>query len=306
VPATKLMSMRDAVAGFVPDGASVCMGTALEAAIPFAAGHELIRQRRRDLELVGPISDMLFDQLVAAGCVRKITAAWVGNVSAGLGHAYRRAVEQAVPRALEVEDHSNFTLALALQAAAIGAPYIPTRSLLGTGLLDSNPQLRRADDPFSGAPLVLVPALAPDVAIVHVQRADEAGHAHAWGTLGVTREAVRAADRVIVIAEEIRPRGDILRDPNLVLAPPFKVAAVVHEPFGAYPSPVQGHYTRDHEFFHAYHDATRTAEGAERWLEQWVTGVSDWPGFLARVGGERLERLRVTRHELSEPLDFGG
>jgi len=306
VHASKLVSMSEAVAAFVPDGASVCMGAALEAAIPFAAGHELIRQRRRDLNLLGPISDMLFDQLIAAGCARKITAAWVGNVSAGLGHAYRRAVESAVPRAIEVEDHSNFTLALALQAGALGAPYIPTRSLLGTGLLDSNPTLRRADDPFSGGPLVLVPALAPDVAIVHVQRADEEGHAHAWGTLGVTRDAVRAARRVIVVAEEIRPRADILRDPNLVLAPPFKVAAVVHEPFGAFPSPVQGHYARDHEFFHAYHEATRTADGAAGWLGRWVTGVADWPGFLALVGAERLDCLRVARHQLSEPLDYGG
>ncbi len=299
------MSMRDAIAAFVPDGASVCMGAALEAAIPFAAGHELIRQHRRDLELIGPISDMLFDQLVAAGAVRKITAAWVGNVSAGLGHAYRRAVEAGVPRAIDVEDHSNLTMALALQAGAIGAPYIPTRSLLGTGLLDSNPRLRVAADPFSGTPTVLVPALTPDVAIVHVQRADEDGHAHTWGTLGVTREAVRAARRVIVVAEEIRPRAELLSDPNLVLVPPFQVAAVVHEPFGAYPSPLQGHYGRDHDFFHAYHDATRTADGAARWLERWVTGVADWPAFLALVGAERLDGLRVTRPALSRPLDFG-
>jgi len=297
--------MRDAIAAFVPDGASVCMGAALEAAIPFAAGHELMRQRRRDLELIGPISDMLFDQLVAAGSVRKITAAWVGNVSAGLGHAYRRAVETGVPRAIDVEDHSNLTMALALQAGAIGAPYIPTRSLLGTGLLESNPRLRVADDPFSNRPVVLVPALTPDVAIVHVQRADEAGHAHTWGTLGITREAVRAARRVIVVAEEIRPRGDLLADPNLVLVPPFQVAAVVHEPFGAYPSPLQGHYGRDHDFFHAYHDATRTAEGAARWLARWVTGVADWPAFLALVGAERLDGLRVKRSAPSLPLDFG-
>ena len=299
------MSMQEAIATFVPDGCAVAMGLALESAIPFAAGHELIRQRRRDLELIGPISDMLFDQLVAAGCARKITAAWVGNVSAGLGHAYRRAVETAVPRAIDVEDHSNLTMALALQAGAIGAPYIPTRSLLGTGLLDSNPRLRVSDDPFSGTPVVLVPALAPDVAIVHVQRADTAGHAHTWGTLGVTREAVRAAHRVIVVAEEIRPRADLLGDPNLVLAPPFKVAAVVHEPFGAYPSPLQGHYGRDHDFFHAYHEATRTAEGAARWLGRWVTGVADWSGFLALVGAERLDGLRVKRRQLSRPLDFG-
>ena len=138
------MSMREAVARFVPDGSAVCMGTALEAAIPFAAGHELIRQGRRNLTLIGPISDILFDQLVGAGCVARIVAAWVGNVSAGLGHNYRRACEQGVPAPLAVEDHSNLTLAVALLAGAIGAPYIPTRSLLGTGLLESNPRFRPA------------------------------------------------------------------------------------------------------------------------------------------------------------------
>src|SRR5512134_301113 len=132
------MSMRDAVARFVPDGASVCMGAALEALIPFAAGHELIRQRRRDLTLIGPISDILFDQLIGAGCVRRVIAAWVGNVSAGLGHNYRRAVEKGVPARLDVEDHSSLTMAFALQAAALGVPYVPARSLLGTGLLESN------------------------------------------------------------------------------------------------------------------------------------------------------------------------
>jgi glutaconate CoA-transferase subunit A len=300
------MSMRDALASFVPDGASVCMGAALEALIPFAAGHELIRQGRRDLELVGPISDILFDQLVGAGCARKVTAAWVGNVSAGLGHNYRRAVEAGVPRPLEVEDHSNLTLATALQAAALGAPYIPTRSLLGTDLLRSNPRLRPATDPFSGSPVVLVPALAPDVAILHVQRADADGHAHVWGTLGVTRQAALAARRVVLVAEEVWPRERILSDPNLVLAPPFKVAAVVHQPWGAYPSPVQGHYARDHDFYRRYHDDTRTPEGSRRWLDRWVTGIADWPGFLDLVGRERLDALRATRPAPSEPLDFGG
>ena len=133
--------MQEAVGRFVPDGASVCMGTALEALIPFAAGHELIRQRRRDLTLVG-ISDILFDQLMAAGCVRRIQAAWVGNVSAGLGHNYQRAVEHGVSHRIEVEDHSNLSIAAALQAGAMGAPYIPTRSLLGTGLPDSNPTFK--------------------------------------------------------------------------------------------------------------------------------------------------------------------
>src|SRR5712664_1400675 len=161
------MSMREAVARFVPDGSSVCMGTALEALIPFAAGHELIRQRRRDLTLIGPISDILFDQLIGAGCVR-----------AGLGHNYRRAVEQRIPAPLEVQDHSNLTIAFALQAAALGVPYLPTRSLLGTDLPRANPTFKEAADPWTGVPLLLVPAIAPDVAILHVQRADQEGHAH--------------------------------------------------------------------------------------------------------------------------------
>jgi glutaconate CoA-transferase, subunit A len=305
VPKDKVVSMHDAMARFVPDGASVCLGTALEALIPFAAGHELIRQRRRDLTLVGPISDMLFDQLVAAGCVRRIQAAWVGNVSGGLGHNYRRAVERGIPHPIEVEDHSNLTMAAALQAGALGAPYIPTRSLLGTGLLYSNPGFKQERDPFSGDPVVLIPALTPDVAILHVQRSDAEGHAHCWGTLGITRQAALAAKRVIIVAEEIRPRELILSDPGLVLAPALKVAAVVHEPFGAYPSPVQGCYRRGHDVFHRYHEESRTEEGTRGWLDHWVYGVADWKGFLDRLGPDAQQAVRITMPRLSEPLDYG-
>jgi len=297
--------MREAVARFVPDGASVCMGTALEALIPFAAGHEIIRQRRRDLTLVGPISDMLFDQLVAAGCVGRIQAAWVGNVSGGLGHNYRRAVERGIPHPIEVQDHSNLTIAVALQAGAMGAPYVPTRSLLGTGLLQSNPTFKEGRDPFSGDPIVLVPALNPDVAILHVQRADAEGHAHCWGTLGVTREAALAAKRVILVAEEIQPRERLLSDPGLVLVPTLKVAAVVHEPFGAYPSPVQGCYRRAHDFYHRYHEESRTEDGTRAWLDRWVHGVKDWAGFLELLGADAQAAVRITSPRLSEPLDYG-
>ena len=299
------MTMQEAVARFIPDGASVCMGTALEAAIPFAAGHELIRQRRRDLTLIGPISDMLFDQLVGAGCVRRIIAAWVGNVSAGLGHNYRRAVEKGVPAAIEVEDHSNLTLAFALQAGALGVPYLPTRSLLGSGLAESNLTFKAGTDPWSGAPLLLVPALVPDVAVLHVQRADEDGRAHFWGTLGVTRPAALAARRVIIVAEEIRPRNRILSDPGLVLTPEIKVAAVVHEPFGAYPSPVQGCYRRHHDFFGRFHEESRTVEGNRAWLDRFIHGVDDWQGFLAVVGADVLDTIRITRPLPSDPLDYG-
>ena len=299
------MTMREAVARFIPDGASVCMGTALEAAIPFAAGHELIRQRRRDLTLIGPISDMLFDQLVGAGCVRRIIAAWVGNVSAGLGHNYRRAVEKGVPAAIEVEDHSNLTLAFGLQAGALGVPYLPTRSLLGSGLAESNPTFKAGTDPWSGAPLLLVPALVPDVAVLHVQRADEDGRAHFWGTLGVTRPAALAARRVIIVAEEIRSRNRILSDPGLVLTPETKVAAVVHEPFGAYPSPVQGCYRRHHDFFGRFHEESRTVEGNRAWLDRFIHSVDDWQGFLGVVGADVLDTIRITRPLPSDPLDYG-
>ncbi len=297
--------MREAVARFVPDGASVCLNTAIEALIPFAAGHELIRQRRRNLTLIGPISDMLFDQLVGAGCVRRIIAAWVGNVSAGLGHNYRRAVEKGLPAPIEVQDHSNLTLAFALQAAALGIPYLPTRSLLGADLLKSNPTFKQSSDPWSGAPLVLVPAVVPDVAILHVQRADEDGHAHVWGTLGVTRQAALAARRVIIVAEEIWPRERLLSDPGLVLAPEIKVAAIVHEPFGAFPSPVQGHYGRHHDFYHRFHEESRTMEGTRDWLERFIFSVDDWKGFLDRLGADALEQIRIARHLPSEPLDYG-
>ncbi len=152
---------------------------------------------------------------------------------------------------------------------------------------------------------MLVPAIVPDVAILHVQRADEDGRAHVWGTLGVTRQAARAARRVILVAEEIWPRERILSDPGLVLTPEIKVAAVVHEPFGAYPSPVQGHYARHHDFFHRFHEESRTVEGNRRWLERWVLGVKDWKGFLDAVGEETLAAVRIREPRLSEPLDYG-
>ncbi|HYL08027.1 MAG TPA: CoA-transferase, partial [Candidatus Udaeobacter sp.] len=195
--AGKLMSMASAIERFVPDGATVALGTALEPLIPFAAGHELVRQGRRDLELVGPISDALFDQLIGAGCVRRVTAAWVGNVSEGLGHCYRRACEQGDPRTIEVHDHTNFSISLALWAAAWNVPSLPTRTLLGSAILHTNPDLHAADG------LVHVRAVRPDVTIVHVQRADEHGRAHAWGPLGITEEAGLAAERVIVSCEEL-------------------------------------------------------------------------------------------------------
>jgi glutaconate CoA-transferase subunit A len=281
------------------------MGCALEPLIPFAAGHEIIRQRRRDLTLIGPISDILFDQLIGAGCVARVTAAWVGNVSAGLGHAYRRAAEQGIPRPIEIHDHSNFSIALALHAAALGAPFIPAHTLLGSDIVRSNPELRVAPSPLDGRPLLLVPALAPDVAVLHVQRADAEGNAHAWGNLGICREAALAARVVIVVAEEIVPPEVIRSDPNRVLVPAFRVAAVAHVPGGAHPSPVQGFYNRDHAFYHEYHQATRTLAGMEAWLDEWVYGPPDRTAYLAKLGAERWSGLARKESRLAAPVDYG-
>ena len=302
---TKLLSMREAIQRFVPDGATVLMGAALESLIPFAAGHEILRQGRRDLTLVGPISDILFDQLMGAGCVRGIITAWVGNVSAGLGHNYRRAAEEGIPCPIEIQDHSNLSLALALQAGAMGVPFIPTKTLLGTDLLKTNPTLREWVVPWTGERLVLVPALQPDVAILHVQRADPEGAAHCWGNLGVGVEAALASRCLILIAEEIVSAEVIRSDPNRVLVPPIKVRAVVHEPYGAHPSPVQGYYNRDHAFYHEYHLATRTVEGFAGWAQQWILDLPSRTAYLEKLGSIRVADLGIRQHRWAAPVDYG-
>jgi glutaconate CoA-transferase subunit A len=292
----KVMSMAEAIKQFVADGSSVAMGLSLEPAIPFAAGHEMIRQGRRELELIGPISDSLFDQLIGAGCVRRVIAAWVGNVSEGLGHCYRRACEQEVPRALEVRDHSNFSISLALWAAAWNVPSLPTRTLLGSDIVRTNPDLSVADG------LVHVKAVRPDVAIIHVQRADELGRAHAWGPLGVTEEAGLAAQRVIITCEELVDASVTLSDPNRILLPETKVVAVVHEPGGAHPAPVQGFFKRDHAFYRDYAEQSRSAEGFSEWLETWVIEVPDRATYLGQLD---LKSFRVTHKRMSVPVDYG-
>ncbi|HLX59112.1 MAG TPA: CoA-transferase [Ktedonobacteraceae bacterium] len=302
---SKLTTMAGAVARFVPDGSSVALGLALEALIPFAAGHEIIRQRRQNLTLIGPISDILFDQLIGAGCVEKVTAAWVGNVSEGLAHCYRRAAEHGVPRSISIEEYSNFTIGLALLAASLGSPFIPTRSLLGSDLPRQNPALRIEPSPVDGTPLLLVPAVRPDVAIVHTQRSDEDGNAHMWGSVGISEEAWLAARDVIVVAEEIVPREVILSDPNRVPGPSYKVRAVVHEPWGAHPSAVQGYCNRDHQFYHEYHMRTRTLQGFEDWLDEWVMRVPDRAAYAKKLGEQHLRSLGVKEHHYAAPVDYG-
>ena len=302
---SKLLSMRQAIAEHVPSGSSVLMGAELEQMIPFSAGHEIIRQGRRELTLVGPISDILFDQMIGAGCVSRVMAAWVGNASAGLGYCFRRAVEQAIPNAIETMDYTNFTIAMALHAGALGVPFMPTYAALGSDILKSNGNLREFASPVNEDRLIAVRALRPDVAILPVQRADAYGNSHLWGNLGVAIDGARASRKVIVVAEEIVASEVIASDPNRTLIPGFLVAAVVNEPWGAHPSPVQGYYGRDHAFFTEYHEQSRKQEDFERWLENWVLKVPSRADYVKQLGDTRTAALGVREHAFTAPADFG-
>lgn len=299
----KLVDLRTAIARDIEDGMVIAMGCALESLIPFAAGHEIIRQGRKNLTLIAPISDIQFDQIIGAGCVRKVIASWVGNVAAGLGHNFRRAAERGIPQRLEIEEHSNFTLALGLKAAAMGLPFLPAKTALGSDLIRGE-NFARVRCPFTGEELLAVRAIKPDVAILHVQRADREGNAHVWGNLGVLREAAFAAKKVLLTCEEVVDHDLILSDPNRTEVPGFLVSSVVHVPFGSHPSPTQGYARRDDDFYFEYHEETRSREGFERWLEKWVLGAQDQGGYLARLGKERLAKLKPGRDLLSAPANF--
>ena len=277
-------------------------GLGLEALIPFAAGHEIVRQRKCGLTLIGPISDMLFDQMIGAGCVSGVQAAWVGNVITGSGYNFRRAVESG---RLQIEDHSNLTLAMALKASALGLPFLPVRSALGSDLFATNSRLKPLKCPFSGDALAAVAAIRPDVAIIHVQRADEYGNAHAWGNLGVMRDGCLASRQVIITAEQIVATTTITSDPNRVVTPGFRVSAVVHAPWGGHPSPVPGCYNRDHQAFIDYSGESKTPAAFARWLQRWVNDVHSPEDYQSLLGRERMEGLKLKHHLYSEPVDYG-
>jgi glutaconate CoA-transferase subunit A len=315
---SKLLTMREAIADLVPDGASVALGLQMEQMIPFAAGHEIIRQKKRGLTLIGPISDVLFDQMIGAGSAEKVIAAWVGNVMMGSAYNFRRAVEQD---GMKVINMTNFAVALALQAGAMGVPFLPTRTALGSDSAQSNEFFATIDSPFdprlskpseprqplSSAPerLHAVKALTPDVTIVHVQRADREGNAHCWGNFGVMIDGVRAAKRVIVVAEEIVDPEVIASDPNRTVIPGFLVNAVVECGYGAHPSPVQGYYKRDDAFFRQYHEQTKTKSASDAWLERWVFSTTDRRAYMNQLGACRVDELGVKSHAYAAQADFG-
>jgi glutaconate CoA-transferase subunit A len=299
----KLTSLAAAIATYVQDGAAIVLGAALENAVPFAATYELIRQGRRNLNMIAPISDISTDMLIGAGCVAEVTGAWVGNVSGGMGHNFRRAAEHGLPNPIKINDYSNFSIGMAFFAGAYGLPYVPVKSILGSDILNSNQKIKLAKDPFSGEPVALVPALKPDVAFLVVQRADRDGNSHIWGSTGLTQEASIAANKIIVLADEIVAPEVIASDPSRVLIPGFGVDAVCHVPAACHPAPLIGKWKRDNSFFHDYHKETREPADFARWCDEWVRDLPDHAAYRAKLGGQ-LEELRILGDAPSAPANY--
>ena len=300
---SKVLTMREAVSRFVRDGDTVVL-EGFTHLIPFAAGQEIIRQRRRDLSLVRLTPDLLMDQMVAAGTARKLIFGWLGNPGVGSLHAVRRAVERGYPGPLEIEEYSHFGLLCRYKAAASGLPFFPLRGYRGTDLPRVNPHLKQVTCPFTGETLDAVSALHPDVAIVNAQRADSQGNTQIWGLVGAQREAAFASQRVIVVVEEVVPEDVVRADPNRTQIPSVVVDAVVEEPWSAHPSFVQGYYDRDNAAYLAWDRITRDPAELERYLDEWVHGLPDRAAYLARLGEETRDRLRPGPR-LAGPVDYG-
>lgn len=301
------MSMQEAVGQFVRDGDTVFLG-GLVACEPYAAVHEIIRQRKRDLVVSKGAGMLVLDMLIGAGCVRKVITSYIWNPIYKPAHAFRRAVEQGIPHPIELEEYSFFTLGLAYFAGALGLPFVAAKSLLGTDILTKSPSLghkvKVIDSPFTGEPVVLIAPLKHDVGIIHVQRADEEGNAQAWGPLAADKWGIASCSRVIVSAEEIVSSEVIRKDPQRTIIPGFRVNAVVEEPWSSHPDYVPGYYDRDWKYFPAYYEATKTEEGFNQYLEEWVYQVKSRKEYLAKVGKERLKKLKVPQWQGS-PVSYG-
>ena len=288
---SKVVNLREAIAAHVRDGDTVVV-EGFTHLICFAAGHEIIRQGRRDLTLCRLTPDLIYDQMIAAGCARKLVFSWAGNPGAGSLHAFRRAVEGKGPP-LELEEYSHFGMVARLSAGAARLPFWTLRNYMGTDLPAVNPRIRTVTCPYTGETLATVPALNPDVTIIHAQRADGQGNTQIWGLLGVQKEAAFASRHVVVVVEELVDESIIRADPNRTIIPGLVVDAVVVEPWGAHPSYAQGYYDRDNEFYIAWEAISRDPAALGRYLDEFVHGVRDRAGYVAKCGG--LERLKASQ-----------
>ena len=276
-----ILSLRDAVSTCVHDGDTIAL-EGFTHLIPHAAGHEIIRQGRRNLHLVRMTPDMVYDQLIGSGCATKLTFSWGGNPGVGSLQRFRDAVENGWPHPLEIEEHSHAGMATRYAAGAAGLPFGVLRGYVGTGLPDYTATIKPIDCPFTGERLTAVPALNPDVSIVHAQRADRDGNVQIWGLVGVQKEAVLAAKRSIVTVEEIVDRLDPV--PNSVVLPSWVVTAVCHVPAGAHPSFAMGFSDRDNRFYKDWDAIAKDRKTFTAWIEANILGTPDHAAYLDRIG----------------------
>jgi glutaconate CoA-transferase subunit A len=298
---SKVVPMRDAIAAYVHDGDTLVI-EGFTHLICFAAAHEIIRQRRRDLTLCRLTPDVVFDQMIAADCASKLVFSWAGNPGAGSLHAFRRAVEGR-PRSIDIEEYSHFGMVARFSAGAARLPFWPLRNYQGTDLPAVNPMIRSVACQYTGESIATVPPINPDVTIVHAQRADADGNTQVWGLLGVQREAAFASKRVIVVVEELVPESVIRADPNRTIIPGMIVNAVVVEPWGAHPSYAQGYYDRDNDFYVAWDDISRDAARLQAYLDEWVYGVADRAEYLRRQPS--LNERLIARPAMSGEVSYG-
>jgi len=297
---TKFIPLSEAISKFVHNGDTI-YAAGFTHLIPFAAGHEIIRQHRRDLTLARATPDLIYDQMVAAGCARKIIFSYMGNPGVGSLRIVRAELEAG---RLEWEEYSHFGMISRLQAGAAGLPFMPMNQTGAVDLERVNPSIKRVTDPYSGCEVITVPALNPDVAIVHVQRADKDGNAHLWGIVGEQKEVAFASKRVILTAEEIVDEAVIRSDPNRTLIPGFIVSAVCHVPGAAHPSYAQGYYDRDNDFYLKWDKISENAETVNAYLDEWVYGVKDRLEYWQKLGSETHNRLKV-KARYSEKINYG-
>ncbi|MEX0755143.1 MAG: CoA-transferase [Actinomycetota bacterium] len=296
--------MRDAVAGLVRDGDTVAI-EGFTHLICFAAGHEIIRQRRRDLTLARMTPDVIYDQMIGAGVASKLIFSWLGNPGVGSLHAVRRRVEHDDPAPLEVEEYSHFGMVCRYMAGASNLPFFPLRSYYESDIPKVNPRIRPITSPYEdGTEVYVVPPLKPDVSIVHAQRADAEGNAQIWGLLGCQKEAAFAAERVIVVVEELVDEATIRRDPNRTLIPGAVVDAVVVEPFACHPSFAQGYYDRDNHFYLDWDAIARDPDTLEAWLREWVYDLSSHADYVEKFGDAHWDGLRPEPAPSGE-VDYG-
>lgn len=303
---SKVMTMKDAISQHVHSGDFLFMGGYI-CRPPTSAIHEIIRQKIRDLTITRSNAADDFDMLIGAGCVKRFIATFLSLGLYGLARCYRRSLEKGIPHKIEVEEYSNLSLPMMLMAGAMGMPFVPVKDMLGSDLLNiksfmGENKYKIIDSPFDGSPTLLVPALNPDVAIIHVQQADEEGNAQIWGIGGDCKYGANASKKVIVSCERIVSREIIGKDPSRTIVPSFKVVAVVEEPFGAHPGYTPGFYDVDFSFGYLYQQASNTVEGFQDFLKEWVFDVEDRTGYVQHY----IERFGYAQFKkLEAEFDYG-